>query len=485
MFLRTINAKDLAQRNKIGEGVYAEVYKVKFSRRTNKVPYGLETDTFYAEKESPIISDRSLENDAINLKKIQSQLKEMSVLFESNHPNVMRGLSAYYLHKQRENGKRLNVVMDLADGALNATDKRYKTWDMAAQLIFGLNHLHSNGIAHLDLKFDNVLTFNGPGSRVTPKITDFGISLVYERPDQLIDAYRGVFGWTAPSVVIGPQTNTFGFADDVYTLGLMIWRVLGSGEIVDEITDGRRKIQRTLIDTIIEDREEEITQKVIEKTIDYNTSGLINYLSSFVYDIEAQEKEFKKLVSKFLYKHFLNEDASKRSTLKDVINSKDFEKLCEKYSSYISKEDILTEQTPFKCLVPEKPLYPLSKKQRDAILETWAETDKRDIVMIYAIDLFDRVSSSIRDKDYDYEYLMNACVYIIENILEEDMIEEDDNLDIHLVRFSVFNDVINATHGTFYRPLISFLNSSYPQDKLYDMIMERPITDIINKGCKN
>ena len=44
-----------------------------------------------------------------------------------------------------------------------------------AQILFGLSHLHKNGVAHRDLKPENFLVKKEP---LTVAITDFGLSKV-------------------------------------------------------------------------------------------------------------------------------------------------------------------------------------------------------------------------------------------------------------------------------------------------------------------
>ena len=48
----------------------------------------------------------------------------------------------------------------------------------------GVNHIHSNGYAHLDLKHDNVLL----NDNLEVKICDFGHALT---PSEYINIYRG------------------------------------------------------------------------------------------------------------------------------------------------------------------------------------------------------------------------------------------------------------------------------------------------------
>jgi serine/threonine protein kinase len=50
--------------------------------------------------------------------------------------------------------------------------------DIASDIGRGLQALHSCGITHGDLKFDNILLFKGPDNKAQAKLSDFGCSLI-------------------------------------------------------------------------------------------------------------------------------------------------------------------------------------------------------------------------------------------------------------------------------------------------------------------
>ncbi|RXW17273.1 hypothetical protein EST38_g8583 [Candolleomyces aberdarensis] len=63
-------------------------------------------------------------------------------------------------------------------------------------LVEGVAYLHTNGIAHLDLKLDNLL-YDGDGQL---KIIDFDIAVQVQNEEEEIEGYRGTLGWTAPEI---------------------------------------------------------------------------------------------------------------------------------------------------------------------------------------------------------------------------------------------------------------------------------------------
>ena len=71
--------------------------------------------------------------------------------------------------------------------------------DLANQLLEGVQFMHKNKVAHLDLKPDNILV-----TRTTRPlrllIIDFSVSVHVDTEESWIEGYRGTEGWTAPEL---------------------------------------------------------------------------------------------------------------------------------------------------------------------------------------------------------------------------------------------------------------------------------------------
>ncbi|KAJ2930074.1 hypothetical protein H1R20_g7009, partial [Candolleomyces eurysporus] len=63
-------------------------------------------------------------------------------------------------------------------------------------LVKGVAYLHTNRVAHLDLKLDNLL-YDASGQL---KIIDFDIAVLVQDEEEKIEGYRGTPGWTAPEI---------------------------------------------------------------------------------------------------------------------------------------------------------------------------------------------------------------------------------------------------------------------------------------------
>jgi len=71
--------------------------------------------------------------------------------------------------------------------------------DLAHQFLEGVQFMHKNKVAHLDLKPDNILVTRTTG-RLRLLIIDFGVSVQVDTEESWIKGYRGTKGWAAPEL---------------------------------------------------------------------------------------------------------------------------------------------------------------------------------------------------------------------------------------------------------------------------------------------
>lgn len=93
--------------------------------------------------------------------------------------------------------------------------------DVALDVAAGLDHLHSHGVTHGDLKLDNVLVFEYPALRFA--LADFGFSgpLRGKNSDLGISDACGTPGYAAPELLW--RTGRAGGSADVWALGVLIY----------------------------------------------------------------------------------------------------------------------------------------------------------------------------------------------------------------------------------------------------------------------
>jgi len=179
--------------------------------------------------------------------KLESIVRECDFLTSLDHPNVIKikdhGIGRkstgqdhlYYIFMELASGGELfDQVIDRGAAAMPEDVAR----GFMLQLLAGVMHCHEHGIAHRDLKLENVLlTKDG-----TVKVIDFGLSYRYpRRADGSIDTSHplkdvcGSKSYAAPEVLGGHGYN--GFAADVWSLGVSLFAMLSGFFPLDEASN--------------------------------------------------------------------------------------------------------------------------------------------------------------------------------------------------------------------------------------------------------
>lgn len=119
---------------------------------------------------------------------------------------------AYCVLEFMEGGELLDFI---SLGSLPENISRY----FFRQLIFGLHHLHSHGIVHLDMKSDNVLV---DPRDYSVKICDFGLAQgLNGTGGGLIEIYSGTPGYMCPEMI--EQIPFTGEAADLFATAVILF----------------------------------------------------------------------------------------------------------------------------------------------------------------------------------------------------------------------------------------------------------------------
>jgi len=103
--------------------------------------------------------------------------------------------------------------------------------DFGQQLIEGVAFLHRNGIAHLDIKPQNIVAIQSQ-----LYIIDFDVSVRVDGPSALMDRWRGTRGWTAPEMGDpgGPRYWYSPIRADLWSCGRMLLYLAEKGAMRDD-----------------------------------------------------------------------------------------------------------------------------------------------------------------------------------------------------------------------------------------------------------
>lgn len=152
--------------------------------------------------------------------------REVEAMLQLKHPNLILFMGATL-------GNEMSIVTEFCfgDTVFNLLHEKTKVQISFAQQLKialdtarGMAYLHASGLIHRDLKSLNLLLvdpINSPHDRINVKITDFGISVMFDT-DRLMTGQMGTCHWMAPEVL---NNEGYDFSADVYSYSVVLWEV--------------------------------------------------------------------------------------------------------------------------------------------------------------------------------------------------------------------------------------------------------------------
>ena len=152
---------------------------------------------------------------------------EIEILKLCHHPNIVRLLD------HLENNEYIYIVTEyIGGGTLGQYLKKKKfnfserqATNIMSQIAKGVKYLHQYGIAHRDLKPDNIMITQQNDYGVI-KIMDFGLSKILSPNERMVDGY-GTLSYVAPEVLLRTPYNK---EVDIWSMGVILFYML-SGKL--------------------------------------------------------------------------------------------------------------------------------------------------------------------------------------------------------------------------------------------------------------
>ncbi|KAH7684689.1 serine/threonine-protein kinase OSR1, partial [Aphelenchoides avenae] len=189
----------------------------------------------------------------------------------------------------------------------------------------GLEHIHSAGVIHRDLKSANVLV----NERAEVKIADFGVST----GERIAYNFRGTRGWMAPEVAAAALTGITGLKSaytqkaDVYSVGVLAIDCFLPRETLPTDFYHKKKVEsdsfaETQLQRIEEDRRLHLSdafKKLVSRCLEPMTTRLSAAAVQNVPDVKkACVEPFKLVVADCLKKQEEKRSARRRKLTTDT-----------------------------------------------------------------------------------------------------------------------------------------------------------------------
>lgn len=217
--------------NKLGEGSFGSVYKGKNSQ-------------------GEIVVAKIFNSTADGIKEFEVEANILRFLFEECQKRDIDP-QAYFVSSIGHNCSNQMIIFPYMSGG-SLQDLMEAQWEQHQQpftadmqksivrdLVEGLRYLHSNGVAHRDVKPDNVL-ISWKDKVMVCKLADFGCAQTYQDDDfeddtkiKVFTRFQGTANFSAPEALI--EEIYLPEKGDVFSLGALIYEMLNNSSMYEDL----------------------------------------------------------------------------------------------------------------------------------------------------------------------------------------------------------------------------------------------------------
>ncbi|KAF7258648.1 hypothetical protein EG68_04204 [Paragonimus skrjabini miyazakii] len=230
-------------REKIGDGHFADV-NLCVCRKSNKKFAA----KFIMKQRLSAFNTYGEYNKGTSLANID---REAFILANLRHENIVK------LHEVFHRSDSVVLILDLVTGgelfARVAECERLseeEASNFVEQILYGVQHMHSLGVVHLDLKPENIMIEDLASRKI--KIIDFGLARVLN-PNETFQDMAGTPEFCAPEIV---NYDSITFATDMWAIGVITYILLTG--ISPFAGDSQMETFQNILDCVVDYTREEI-----------------------------------------------------------------------------------------------------------------------------------------------------------------------------------------------------------------------------------
>ena len=269
--------------NKLGKGSFGNVYKVK-----HKISGEI--------RAMKIIKNTSVD-DKVGVENAKF-LKEIQVLKELDHPNIIKIFEYYVDNKNHYIITELLTGGELYDTIIKCHKFNEKTAAfIMRQILSALNYLHSKGIVHRDIKPENILVQKidkkENQDEIYIKLIDFGASNFFKE-NEILKLKVGSPYYIAPEVL----NKNYNEKCDIWSAGVVLYVMLTgnfpfvgktSQKLFESIKTGKYKTSGKEWEAISKEAKE-LIRKMLELDSNKRISASACLKSNFFSILQTQEE---------------------------------------------------------------------------------------------------------------------------------------------------------------------------------------------------